>query len=82
MYSKEPVANLHYDKVTLDGPRDFQGELQERRRKYPVFDEKAIKRMEENKKRPTSHTTGFTEEEIKGRRPHRKIIDPNQLAQL
>ena len=63
MYHQEPDQKnkLHYDKVTMDAPRDFFGEAEAQRNRTVVYDEAATKRAKEIEEMPLTHTTGFTE---------------------
>ena len=83
-YSKEPDTknNLHYDKVTLDGPRDFEGEMIERRRQGIVYDERAASATQANMDQPRTHTSGFTEADFETKRPHQQYIRPEEQERL
>jgi len=83
-YSKGPDTknNLHYDKVTLDGLRDVEGEVLEQRKKGLMYDARAVAATEAGREAPRTHTTGFTDEDFDRLRPHHKYMDPNDQRRL
>ena len=79
-YNPEVDPTLHYDKATLDAPKDVEGEMRARLQKSVVYDEQAGARAAAGF--PATHTAGFSKDDIEQQRPHNRMIDPRELGSL